>query len=681
MKFSVNRGVVLLFFFFLATIISTVASAGVSVELKGLQIEQTQKGFLVKGTVVGSGLNTPIPEKDMVDIVAEIKKGPNAKYPKLPQYYNIAAGCPQIAGKCLTKEEKEGINITSVGIASIALRPGPVWRIYGGLGEWEKRAPARVEKPFQGYIPLQYAGKEARIHVTLTHVIGGPYAAWPGISYYHAVKEVVLPGGGVSGNAGSRNHLPKPNKKTSRTAVYKISATKKGYLKGYNEREINIDTTKRLIVWGTVYDTKNKVLPFTVVTLTILGEKFTTKSDANGYFKFDLLINPNGNKTVKYNEDLHLKKPVSHITAQILSKKLAANGRIQIVKVRLISEKGIIKNKKFYISKDNLPLLHNGRKINYAKSSYESKYITTDSNGIATFTVTSPKVDVNLVNRSDDKRLFPIVSRYNIYSLENGEKEKVGTLKITFLSPRPHITKVLLPGGVEEQLWQSKPSRVFIDDIDSNHFRILIRGWGRFRSKSSGVRYNTLIRQFDGKEFDFFFSPKKLGFDLNNQPQLWKELMITNLKVLGSVFVPLAQNGALPYIKYTASDEFKKLIDALTVKYGIKDYANLIKQAHNSPSYINTLDGAVGGALLGDALNNIISNKYISLGQTLQLEALKAVYANLATIYNAYVRYGKIARAYQDIDLLPIIVIVTDNDGYKDRYLRYISVKVWKEGE
>ncbi len=472
----------------------------------------------------------------------------------------------------------------------------------------------------------------------------------------------------------------KQNNNPNRTAMYKISASKKGFLNDWDKREINIDTTKQLIVWGTVYDNKGKELPSTTITLTILGKTFTKKSDSNGYFEFDLTINPKGERTLKFNEDFHLKKPLLHITAQVLSKTLAANGRVQTVKVRFINSKGLVKNERFYISTDNIPLLHNGKTVNYAKFSYDSKYVTTDSNGIATFSVKSPKLDVNLVNRSKDKALFPIISRYDVYSLENGEKEKVGIIKLAFLSPKPHIIKVILPGGVEEQLWQSKPSRVFIRDIDSNHFKIVIRGWGRFRSKGSGTRYNTLLRQFDGKEFDFFFSPRKLGFDLNDQPQLWKDLLITNLKVLGSMFIPIAQNGKLP-IKYPASDEFKSLVDSYVIQFGSKDYSNLLKQAHNSPSFINISDGAVGGALLGDAVSNFYNLKDIPLAQAMRLEVLKAVYANLATIYNEYVKYGKIARAYQDIDFLPIIVIVTDSDGYRDRYLRYVSVKVWKEGE
>ncbi len=179
-----------------------ISCAGVSVALKGFQLQRTEKGFLVKGSVVGSGLNTPIPESDEVEVIAEIQDGPGARYPALPQYYNIAAGCKTIGGKCLTEEQAKGHKVTVIRIAAVSLRPGQVWLRYGGLGNWEKRAPATVEKPFQGYIPLEYQGKTARIHVILTHIIGGPYANWPGISYYHAVKEVVLPAVGSYSKPG-----------------------------------------------------------------------------------------------------------------------------------------------------------------------------------------------------------------------------------------------------------------------------------------------------------------------------------------------------------------------------------------------------------------------------------------------------------------------------------------------
>ncbi len=167
--------------------------AKVSIVLKDLNIIPQKDRFLVTGRVIASGLNTPIPEKDWVDIKAEFKTSPNAKYPKLAEYYNIAKGCRAIANKCLSKEEEEGRGIKSIGLVGIMLRKVPVWLAYGGLGKWEKNAPDRVQKSFKGYIPLKYEGKRVRIRAILTHVIGGPYASWPGISYYNDTKEVYLP--------------------------------------------------------------------------------------------------------------------------------------------------------------------------------------------------------------------------------------------------------------------------------------------------------------------------------------------------------------------------------------------------------------------------------------------------------------------------------------------------------
>ena len=226
---------------------------------------KTSQGFLVKGTVVGSGLNTPIPEHDKVEIVAEIKEKPNAQYPKLPEHYNIAAGCRVLAGKCLSEKEEKGVNIAVAGIASIMLRPGPVWRNYGGLGNWEKRAPDKVTKPFQGYIPLKYSGKRVRIHATLTHVIGGPYAAWYGISYYHAVKEVVLPRvqGQSPSNTSTGSTTPPKNPNSNMYEILRLKADlgrcrrivryQERYIKELKEQKKQADMNAMGIGGGSVY--------------------------------------------------------------------------------------------------------------------------------------------------------------------------------------------------------------------------------------------------------------------------------------------------------------------------------------------------------------------------------------------------------------------------------------------
>ncbi len=464
-------------------------------------------------------------------------------------------------------------------------------------------------------------------------------------------------------------------------ATYRVSAQKKGYKKAWDDRDINIDSTKTLIVWGTVYDNQNKPLPFTKVTLAILGKIFTLQSDSNGDFKFEITINPNGNKVLRYNEDLHLKKPVSHISAQVLSNKLAANGKEQSVRVKFTDNNGVLADKKLYISTDNIPLTHNGSKASYAKFAYDSKYITTNGGGVADFTVHSPKAAVNLVNKYKDNKLFPISSSYHIYSLENGEKERVGLMKLNFYSPKPHIT-LRFPSGVKEGFWQNTPSKVYIDDLDSSHFKIAIRGYGRLKSQGSGVRYNKLIRQFDGKVFEFYFQPQKIGFDLNSQPKLWKKLLIVNRNALLSAFIPIAQNGKLP-LKYPASSEFRDTIDYLVARAGAKDYHNLLQQVEDNKtvSYQTVMDGAVGGALLGDALNNIFMNKNVPLSDSLQLELLKAIYANASTVYGAYKDYNSIANAYEDVVPYHIMVTVIDDDGYKTVKQRSVFVKIWKRGK
>jgi len=668
-------------YFIFMLLFSGVIFAEPSVKLGSIDAKVVKDGIEISGTVTGFGLKKPIPVYDQVTIRAELKNGPDSMYPKFGKYYSIAKSCVIGEHECLTKEENEGKNVTLKDIASLYLRKTPVWSAYGGLGEWEKNAPATVSKKFKGVIGKKFCGKRVRIHAILKYVIGGPYANWPGIYFYHDTAMMQMPDC-QEGNTDTSNNDSDEGKNDDNTnnfnATYHVSAQKEGYIKDWNDREINIESIKTLIVWGTVYDNQNKPLPFTKVTLAILGETFTTQSDSNGDFRFEITINPDGNKVVEFNEDLHLKKPVSHISAEILSNKLAANGKEQRVRVKFTDKNGAVANKRLYISSDNMPLMHNGSIASYAKFAYDSKYITTDGNGVAEFTVHSPKVPVNLVNKYDDNKLFPISSSYHIYALDNGEKERVGSMKIDFYSPKPHIAKMIFPSGVEEGFWQSIPSKVSIDDLDSNHFRIEVMGYGRFKSQGSGVRYNKLIRQFEGKIFEFYFQPQKIGFDLNDQPDLWKQLLIVNLKALGSAFIPLAQNGKLPFIP-TGSKGFKAMVDYLVVAAGAKDYYNLVQQTYDTPDYKNVMDGAVGGALLGDALANIILKKDIPVPKLMQLELLKAIYANASEIYGAYKQYKAVENAYKDVMPFMIVVSVSDDDGYKSVAHRVVMVKVWRE--
>ncbi len=173
-----------------------------NIKFENLTIMETARGFVVKGTVVGTNLNPKgqIVESDDVEIIADIKESSSSIYPVLPDGMTILA--PQGAetnywrnGKPLTKVEFEGKGIIRYKIASFPLRKASVWSTYGGLGVWEKRAPSTVRKSFEGIIPSEYTGKTLRIRATLKHTWGGPYANWPAFSFHHDIGyEGVLSG-------------------------------------------------------------------------------------------------------------------------------------------------------------------------------------------------------------------------------------------------------------------------------------------------------------------------------------------------------------------------------------------------------------------------------------------------------------------------------------------------------
>jgi len=177
-----------LFFAGLILFLST-SSYAQQVSIQGLSIEQDEKGFLVKGTIIASGLNPKgqIVESDSASVVADIQTDQGAVYPELPDFLKIRPYGMMKGGKALTKEQLNGTNIKTINIARVGIRPDTVWRNYGGLGVWRDKAPTTIKQEFSGQIPIEFASKTLRIRVQLTHTWGGPYAAWSAIAYFHDI--------------------------------------------------------------------------------------------------------------------------------------------------------------------------------------------------------------------------------------------------------------------------------------------------------------------------------------------------------------------------------------------------------------------------------------------------------------------------------------------------------------
>jgi len=168
--------------------------SSLEVKLQITKIQREESGFIVEGTVSATGMNPKgqIVESDDMTITAEIKDSPGALYPIPPEGYAIRtpAGVETsyyVGKRYLSKKEFYGIGIKRVDITRIAMRKPSVWRAYGGLGTWRKKAPPDVTKKFSGKIPLKYEGKRLRIRATLRHVFGGPYAAWSAYTFFHDI--------------------------------------------------------------------------------------------------------------------------------------------------------------------------------------------------------------------------------------------------------------------------------------------------------------------------------------------------------------------------------------------------------------------------------------------------------------------------------------------------------------
>ena len=506
---------------------------------------------------------------------------------------------------------------------------------------------------------------------------------------------------------------PKQNNGTSdQETTYTLTATKKGY----NEKSelIFVDTNKvgKIIIKGNVKSATGKFLPNATVSILHFNKKVLT--DNNGNYEISFKVG-NKEKIQYFNKNFVLKSELGKIKVKAIYHRLIANGKKYPVILILTKDNHPLANKKVEVLFAPSGIFYkNGKKVDYLNKAPYFDKLTTDVNGKITLYIQMPYVIKSKLNTiiSDksllpklknnfpaEKDFFPVSADIKV---EIPEEKGKGVTRVSIESPFPRIVQYKVPGNLEAGLWQTIPSVIQIEDFDSRDFTVEIKGIGKFKTRGGEIYPNGLYKHLKGKnKFEFYFASNSLGIDLNKQPDLWKELINTNMKiglnfclaVLEGYGLEEAKKGLKVSGSKTAtikmnipktdkiSSETVTSVGKLGIG-GLDYYSSTVQTFYNDKKdrdYVATADWVVGGISLGSDTISLITRASSSLKGTLQLEALKAVYENAKTIYYTYKKYRKITDSYQGLFFIPITAVVSDPEGHKTIVSRPCGVRMWTD--
>ncbi|MGA1862010.1 hypothetical protein OWM07_03920 [Deferribacter thermophilus] len=481
-----------------------------------------------------------------------------------------------------------------------------------------------------------------------------------------------------------------------------IYIKKENYEPVHIKKEIKIKSSEyskygRILVRGTVKDkNSNKPIHDAQIKINFNNKTYKLNTDKFGGYREFLIITGGGASIYTIYEDILLVKKKQKLNIKVTPTNLVANGKEQKLIFQLSMPDGTpAANKIFRVRYSHEPFQKDGKTVDYLTRPIIIDNLKTNSEGKGAIFIPTPKIKKGMLNNiKNPETKFPVQVKFNIFE----DSDLVGSFIINFQNPIPKITKFLLPCGMDAENWQIQPSKVFIEDLDSNEFYIEVQGYGKFKVRGGKI-YNTLlrVRNFKGNVFEFYLASKKLGLDLNEQPDMWKELLETNLKVAANVLITYSSGKLLSDVR-NALQKGSKLEKILIINgriksevvvsvsqnsFGTSDYYNNTLSFINDENkdYVKSQDMVVGGVLLGAGIRDLVTRASVSIGAAMQMELMKAIYENAKTIYGIYKKYRKISDSYRDIIFIPILVKVTDKEGYSAITFKNCGVRIWKEVE
>ncbi len=492
----------------------------------------------------------------------------------------------------------------------------------------------------------------------------------------------------------------------------------KVYAKGYtpvSDHFLTDGVPSTISIYGMVKDQYG--VPVANALVVLVEKKIEATTDDDGaYF---LRASHTGTKPYTAAVNFVMIKGIAGLKAQlVVNSEITANDKATEAVLEISDENGPLRNKEVEIG-DTTGFQTGDTKVNYvATRNSNSVRGTTDGSGRLTFTLHHPDSVKELPAGLDSDSAFPVTGFLKVRVIE---ADSEATASYVVESPFPKITAFTTGRFLNAGHWQIDPSKITIEDRDSTTFKVTLEGPGAFKAQgdiaSQGSGHPRMLYQVvQGKEFRFHYRPKFQGFDLNNQPQVLKELgetagtvylsVLTNVgaeKLLdkAALYYPgksfskgmlFNDNGVVTtiYISGTislASDAGKKILSGAghtsnAFNLGFKSYADqdaILKTMTGQGSdqdIMTTTDNAIG---LADGLLGV-TGKMASTSSKLYWEAIKASWELDKTAYKISQQYYDIAEAYQDVMPEEVTVVVEDESGRKTSSVGFFKVLVWKGG-
>lgn len=363
---------------------------------------------------------------------------------------------------------------------------------------------------------------------------------------------------------------------------------------------------------------------------------------------------------------------------------------------------------------------------------HSSTEVKTDEQGKVKIVYVPPGVVKDKISKMSDPSLF-FATTQRIEFRDRANPQQKTVVEIPLASPYPKIVKLGVPGGDLAGTWQKNPSRVTIEDQDSDSFTIRVWGRGKFGYEGGHGYQEELVAENQKSPFLFRFQAEAMGFDITDLPDIAGEFGETNEKIFiryaallggkklldafwvrGSKmqkFIKTANGAEIPFTpqnvaKFEDRGFFvvnkmvtptpswaQKTVDVAdyalgaqkNIREGADTYANQVseqKMAGRDSTGRESTDVALDGLHTTVAL----LDTYQSLADLVNgtpldpySEALKIIYENAKTFYSLHRKFHEAAESWEDLMFIPVVVEVEDREGHAVRRMAKYAVKYSKK--